>query len=130
MKRTIYLSALALIVSITFISCYDYKYVTYSLEDEINNEWRNATKQHIIDVQGAPDRIVPIDADKCILVYEEYRTSAIAVSGYGFSKQRRVYAEFYIGVDSRCYQVKSNYIKVAKQTVNELTGKVVKTEEL
>lgn len=117
-------------ISICLSSCYEYQYATYSLENEINNKWRNATKQQIIDVWGAPNRIVPIDGNSCVVIYEEYRTSAMAISGYGFSNQRRVYAEFYIGKDSRCYQVKSNYMRVEKQLVNEFTGKVVKTEEL
>ena len=98
---------------LTLSSCYVTKTYTYSLQDEYNKEWRGSTRKEIIDNCGVPSRIVNAGGGNTILVYEDFRTSAFSVNigGYDIGRvnNNRIYAEFYLGSNDKCYQVKTNH---------------------
>lgn len=110
-----YIKKIKIIISIAliglFTSCYTTKYSYQSLEPEYNSYYKNWTKAQIVNKCGAPDRIMPIEGTSEILVYESYKTLAMSIDGFGFANNKRNYTEFYIGKDSKCYQVKTNATK-------------------
>ena len=108
-----------ILISITIClltSCYTTQYSYQSLEPEYNSFYKNWTKTQIVNKCGAPDRIMPIEGKSEILVYESYKTLVMNVDDFGFAKNKRNYTEFYIGKDSRCYQVKTNATKTIEYT--------------
>ena len=122
MKRALLLVVI-MITTISLVSCYTYETVTdykyESAEDDYNKTFRGVTRTQIIDALGAPTRIVPIEGASVILVYEKYLTSIDQPFdplglGIGSSevRQTRIYEEYYIGNDSKCYNVKTNKINI------------------
>ena len=122
--KQILLMVLVAVTTISLLeSCYTYETVTdyryESAESDYNNKFRGYTRTQIINELGAPSRIVPIDGQSVILVYETYSTSIDEPFdplglGIGSSEVRttRIFEEYYIDNNSRCYNVKTNKIKI------------------
>lgn len=125
---------MALMIAVTSMmslsSCYYYETVTdydvVPLQNEYNTKFNGCTRSQIINSCGAPNRIVPIDGQSVILVYENYSVSVnepIDPLGLGIGSttvdRTRIYAEFYIGNDGRCYNVKTNRSKIVPYTRKE-----------
>ena len=106
----------------SLVSCYTYETVTKyryeSAQDDYNRRYRGYTRSQIINELGAPDRVVPVDGSSVILVYEKY-TSRISRPidplGLGIGSYtettNRIFEEFYMDSNSRCYNVRTNKIK-------------------
>lgn len=122
MKKT-FLNTWVLFAIATFlVSCYTTETVTKyryeSVQDDYNYKYRGYTKSQIINEFGAPNRIVPIDGASVILVYEKYTSSisrpfdpwGLGIGSYT-ETQNRVFAEFYMDNNSKCYNVRTNMIK-------------------
>lgn len=111
---------LGIVISIApLASCTTYQTVTdyryESAQGDYNNKYRGYTRAQIINDMGAPDRIVPVEGQSVILVYEKYKVRRpVDPLGLGigsYSYERDWYIEFYIGNDSKCYNVKTNKLK-------------------
>lgn len=122
MKKNIFIVLTLLSVTISLASCYTYETVTKyryeSAQDDYNRRYRGYTRSQIINELGAPDRVVPIDDSFVILVYEKYISSIsrpIDPLGLGIGNYtettNRIFEEFYIDSNSKCYNVKTNEIK-------------------
>lgn len=59
-------------------SCTTTKY--YSLQDKYNQNYRNATRNDIYRICGAPSRVVNMDKGEYIIVYERYETQTTSNS--------------------------------------------------
>lgn len=120
-KKEILRAFLLLVVatSLSLTSCTTYQTVTdyryESAQNDYNNKYRGYTRTQIINDMGAPNRIVPVEGQSVILVYEEYKVRRpVDPLGLGigsYSYERDWYIEFYIGSDSKCYNVKTNKLK-------------------
>ena len=116
MKRQFLLLLVALTTTTIFESCYTYETVTkyeyVSRESEYNQKYLGKTKTQIINVFGAPDRIVQIEGNSVIVIYEtisetRYDHFLGGASYYTY----RSYIEFYLDNNSKCYMVKTNHGK-------------------
>lgn len=86
MKKLIVKALLCCVMISLLCSCYDTKVIP--LEAEYNQQWKNATKNEIIRQNGAPNRIIDLDNEEYIIVYENYKlnTSTSEVStNYSFA---------------------------------------------
>ena len=121
MKKTLITCLTMLAMSISLVSCYTYETVTKyryeSAQDDYNRKYRGYTKSQIINDFGAPNRIVPIEGSSVILVYEKYITDisqpfdprGLGIGSYRETKNR-IFEEFYIDSNSKCYNVKTNKV--------------------
>lgn len=122
MKKNIFIALALLGMTTSLVSCYTYETVTKyryeSAQDDYNRRYRGYTRSQIINELGAPDRVVPVDGSSVILVYEKY-TSRISRPidplGLGIGSYtettNRIFEEFYMDSNSRCYNVRTNKIK-------------------
>ena len=122
MKKNIVIALALLGMTISLVSCYTYETVTKyryeSAQDDYNRIYRGYTKSQIINSFGAPNRIVPIDGSSVILVYETYISSirqpfdpwGLGIGSYT-ETTTRIFEEFYIDSNSKCYNVRTNKIK-------------------
>lgn len=122
MRKWLITSMATFAVSTSLVSCYTYETVTKyryeSAQDDYNRVYRGYTKSQIINEFGAPDRIVPIEGSSVILVYENYTSSiqppidpwGLGIGSYTETRNR-IFEEFYIDSNSRCYNVRTNKIK-------------------
>ena len=122
MKKNIIIALALLGMTTSLVSCYTYETVTKyryeSAQDDYNRRYRGYTRSQIINELGAPDRVVPVDGSSVILVYEKY-TSRISRPidplGLGIGSYtettNRIFEEFYMDSNSRCYNVRTNKIK-------------------
>lgn len=122
MKRKFFIALALLSMTTSLVSCYTYETVTKyryeSAQDDYNRRYRGYTRSQIINELGAPDRVVPIDGSSIILVYEKYTSSIsrpIDPLGLGIGSYTettsRIFEEFYIDSNSKCYNVRTNKIK-------------------
>lgn len=119
MKKFIFILLVAFVTIISTGSCYWYETVTdyeyESAESYYNSKYKGYTKTQIVNDYGAPDRVVPIEGQSVILVYETYAVrKPFDPWGLGIGSstvERTSYVEFYIGNDSKCYKVKTNKLK-------------------
>lgn len=122
MKRKIYIALTLLSMTTSLVSCYTYETVTKyryeSAQDDYNRRYRGYTRSQIINELGAPDRVVPVDGSSVILVYEKYTSSIsrpIDPLGLGIGSytetRNRIFEEYYIDSNSKCYNVRTNKIK-------------------
>ena len=122
MKRKIFIALTLLSMTTSLVSCYTYETVTKyryeSAQDDYNRRYRGYTKSQIINELGAPDRVVPVDGSSAILVYEKYTSSIsrpIDPLGLGIGSytetRNRIFEEYYIDSNSKCYNVRTNKIK-------------------
>lgn len=122
MKRKFFIALALLSMTTSLVSCYTYETVTKyryeSAQDDYNRRYRGYTRSQIINELGAPDRVVPIDGSSVILVYEKYTSSIsrpIDPLGLGIGSYTettsRIFEEFYIDSNSKCYNVRTNKIK-------------------
>jgi|GEM_PF-5362829 len=122
MKKNSFIALALLSMTTSLVSCYTYETVTNyryeSAQDDYNRIYRGYTKSQIISEYGAPDRIVPIDGSSVILVYEKYISSisrpvdplGLGIGSYTETKTR-IFEEFYIDSNSKCYNVRTNKVK-------------------
>ena len=122
MKRNIFIALALLSMTTSLVSCYTYETVTKyryeSAQDDYNRRYRGYTRSQIINELGAPDRVVPVDGSSVILVYEKYTSSIsrpIDPLGLGIGSytetRNRIFEEYYIDSNSKCYNVRTNKIK-------------------
>jgi len=122
MKRKIFIALALLSMATSLVSCYTYETVTKyryeSAQDDYNRRYRGYTRSQIINELGAPDRVVPVDGSSVILVYEKYTSSIsrpIDPLGLGIGSytetRNRIFEEYYIDSNSKCYNVRTNKIK-------------------
>lgn len=122
MKRKIFIALTLLSMTTSLVSCYTYETVTKyryeSAQDDYNRRYRGYTRSQIINELGAPDRVVPVDGSSVILVYEKYTSSIsrpIDPLGLGIGSytetRNRIFEEYYIDSNSKCYNVRTNKIK-------------------
>lgn len=122
MKKNILIALVLLGMTTSLVSCYTYETVTKyryeSAQDDYNRRYRGYTRSQIINELGAPDRVVTIDGNSVILVYEKYTSSisrpfdplGLGVGSYT-KTTNRIYAEFYINSNYKCYNVRTNKVK-------------------
>lgn len=122
MRRTLLITLVALLTATLLQSCYTYETVTKyryeSAQGDYVRKYKGYTRTQIINEFGAPDRIVPIDGSSVILVYEKYHSSisqpfdpwGLGIGSYTETKSR-IFTEFYLDDNSRCYNVKTNKVK-------------------
>ena len=122
MKKVIFIALTLLSLTTSLVSCYTYETVTkYSYEsaqDDYNRRYRGYTRSQIINELGAPDRVVSIDGSSVILIYEKYTSwisRPIDPLGLGIGSYtettNRIFEEFYIDSNYKCYNVRTNKVK-------------------
>ena len=110
---------LMFVISTIFVSCYTYETVTKyryeCVEDDFNRAYKGCSRTQIINQFGVPDRVVPIEGQAVVLVYESYSVRkpvdplGLGIGSYKY--ERDWYTEFYMSNDGLCYLVKTNRIR-------------------
>lgn len=102
-------------------SCYTTHYYIKQLEEDYNNTYKYCNKEFIIKEHGTPDRITATNDGGEVIIYEKNaRHAATAAEG----DDDRQYLEFYMGSDSRCKEVKTNYTEtISKKLKSKPTRK-------
>ena len=112
-------------------SCWSTQYIP--LQDEYNNEWKGASKKEIILKWGIPDKVLDLEDNESVLVYENTilnqsingkvgESSFEVESVTSGTKSNRQYKEFYLDNNKNCYAVRTNEVREIRQSEPVRTG--------
>lgn len=104
-------------------SCWSTQYI--SLQNKYNQEWKGSSKKEIILEFGIPDRILDLDDDESVLVYENNVNQTNVNGEIGrrdfeaesiTKTERQQYKEFYLDNNKICYSVRTNEVQEIRQS--------------
>ena len=112
---------LVMVVPLVLSSCWSTQVV--SLQEEYNQQWKNATKKEIIHQFGIPNSIVDIEDGESIMIYEDFEYNASLegrargnVDLNSKAYKDRIYTEYFLDKDNVCFHVRTNKTKNIRQS--------------